>query len=301
MKKNWLNRLQNPVENIAGRYQRLNRLILHFHPSGFSRKCCFICYIVMACCSVRAKCQVVALPHAFAHNDYWHKHPLFDALGNGFTHVEADVYLWHGRLLVAHYFPLLKKHNTVEDLYLKPLYARLANQDRHQTSMDTIVLMIDIKSRGEKTYQALKQELSAFKSILSTCDSGKVTVRNLTIVLTGHRPMASLEKETARFVFVDGDLRKVDSINKAPAMYTMASCKYSRLIKWKGKGDIPAFEKARLNDLVTRAHSSGEKVRLWGSPEKEKVWVLLRNCGVDLINTNKLSALRRFFDRTTTL
>ena len=241
-------------------------------------------------------CQIIPLPHAYAHNDYWHKHPLFDALGNGFTNIEADVYMRHSRLLVAHKPPLLRKHNTIEDLNQKPLYDRfISNSARLQTSMDTIVLMIDIKSNAEKTYLALKELLKEYEPILSTCDNGKVVIRNLTVVLTGHRPLELLNTETSRLVFADEDLRKINTNEKSPDMFTIASCKYSNLIKWKGKGNISEFEKTRLKSLVLKAHLLGEKVRLWASPEKEKVWVQLRNCGVDLINTDKLVALKRFF------
>src|SRR5690606_12096586 len=43
-----------------------------------------------------------ALGRAYAHNDYAHRVPLFDALGNGFAAVEADVFLRGEELLVAH-------------------------------------------------------------------------------------------------------------------------------------------------------------------------------------------------------
>jgi hypothetical protein len=243
-----------------------------------------------------ASSQVIPLPHAYAHNDYWHKHPLFDALNNGFTHIEADIYLRHSSLIVAHVFPMFKKHHTLESLYLNPLYDRIINHKDHiQTSMDTIVLMIDIKSNAEKTYQELTNLLKHLKPILSSCENGKVVIRNLTVVLTGHFPLQLLKTEECRVVFVDEDLRKVNAKDSCLNMYTIASCKYSSLITWKGKGHISAFEKGRLNDLVLKAHALGEKVRLWASPENERVWGQLRNCGVDLINTDKLVALKRFF------
>jgi hypothetical protein len=239
--------------------------------------------------------QVIPLPHAYAHNDYWHKRPLFDALSNGFTHMEADIWLRHSSLVVAHVLPMLKKHHTLESLYLQPIYDRFINNKDHiQTSMDSIVLMIDIKSNAEKTYQALTKLIMHYAPILSSCDNGKIVYRNLTLVITGHCPLQSLKMEKNRHVFVDEDLRKVNAADMSN-LYTIASCKYSNLITWKGKGPISAFEKNRLNRLVLKAHSLGEKVRLWGSPENERVWIQLRNCGVDLINTDRLAALRRFF------
>ena len=94
---------------------------------------------------------------------------------------------------------------------------------------------------------------------------------------------------------MDADLRKINNSEEYPEMFATASCKYSNLITWKGKGVVQPYEKERLEELVVKAHSSGTKVRLWGSPENEQVWLFLRNCGVDLINTDKLLALKQFF------
>jgi len=259
------------------------------------KKQSFLFFIIIIL-SLTVSSQVIPLPHAYAHNDYWHKRPLFDAMANGFTHIEADVYLRHSRLLVAHRIPLLKRKKTIESLYLKPLLKYMSNAGGQvQTPMDTVVLMIDIKSNGEKTYAALRKILNKYKPILSTCEKGKVIIRNLTLVLTGHRPLQLLKSEDSRFVFADADLRKINTEEANPEMFTTASCKYSNIIKWKGKGEIPELEREHLKELVNKAHLSGTKVRLWAAPENETVWLFLRDCGVDLINTDKLVALKRFF------
>src|ERR1700757_3608506 len=91
---------------------------------------------------------VAPIPHGFAHNDYLHKHPLYDALGNGFTNIEADIFLKNGKLIVAHIFPYFKGHRTLETLYLEPLAKRIAkNNGRVYTHYSSpIILMIDIKT-----------------------------------------------------------------------------------------------------------------------------------------------------------
>ncbi len=37
--------------------------------------------------------QKTILPNAYAHNDFWHKRPLLDALQNGFRYIEVDIFL----------------------------------------------------------------------------------------------------------------------------------------------------------------------------------------------------------------
>ena len=58
----------------------------------------------MSITTFKASSQNITLSNGYAHNDYWHKHPLFDALDKGFTYVEADVFLKGNKLVVAHNF-----------------------------------------------------------------------------------------------------------------------------------------------------------------------------------------------------
>lgn len=57
---------------------------------------------------------------------------------------------------------------------------------------------------------------------------------------------------------------------------------------------MPDDEKRRLCHYITLAHRYGKKVRLWASPENPVVWDELLQCGVDLINTDKLAKLKKF-------
>jgi hypothetical protein len=77
-------------------------------------------------------------------------------------------------------------------------------------------------------------------------------------------------------------------------VYQTASCRYSRLLKWNGEGSLPLAERQRLCRYVAMAHKFGKRVRLWASPENTIVWKELLNCGVDLINTDKLVELKNF-------
>jgi hypothetical protein len=58
--------------------------------------------------SFTCRSQVNPLANALAHNDYWHKHPLTDALSYGCTYIEAHIYLRNPKLIVAHVSPSLK-------------------------------------------------------------------------------------------------------------------------------------------------------------------------------------------------
>lgn len=254
-----------------------------------------ILLIALLSITVFAKAQYSVSACAFAHNDYWHKRPLYDALNNGYTHIEADVYLRHNKLIVAHLLPSLKKNNTLERLYLDPLMNCINGTDSTtRRPAFPLTLMIDIKSNGEHTYEALNQLLQKYRSVLSGVEDGHFTQREITIVLSGHKPVKRLKEQSLRWAFIDDDLKAVGRDTAAVNIYQTASCKYSSLIQWRGKGDLPFYERQRLCRFVNMAHKFGKKVRLWKSPDNPVVWNALLQCGVDLINTDKLVKLRQF-------
>jgi hypothetical protein len=57
---------------------------------------------------------------------------------------------------------------------------------------------------------------------------------------------------------------------------------------------MPADEKAKLRDLVGRAHHEGRQVRFWATPEKPELWMELQAADVDWINTDRLEQLREY-------
>lgn len=241
--------------------------------------------------------QQAFAPTGFSHNDYWRKRPVFDALSNGFTHIEADVYLRGSRLIVSHLPPLFRRAHTLDRMYLVPIFNYiLQRKDSVQTDMDTLVLMIDIKSRSRRTVRALQKALTAYRRILSSSSSGVVVKRNLTIVLTGRIPSRLPIDDAGQLFFMDDDLRRAGKDLAAHYLYPVASCRYSRILKWRGRGEISLKERSKLSKLVAKAHRDGKKVRLWAAPEKESVWQELVNCGVDLINTDKLPAVKDFLE-----
>lgn len=242
--------------------------------------------------------QSTPLLNGFAHNDYRHKHPLHDALDNGFTNIEADIFLKNNKLIVAHVFPYFKGKRTLENLYFRPLSERIAenNGQVYANYNKPVILMIDIKTDASNTYEVLKPLLEKYSSMLTRFEDGKIIYGAVTVVLSGHKPYDMIGNEQNRLAFIDEDLRKVSRDSTMSNMFTMASCKYSRMLRWDGKGVFPISERNRLCTFVAMAHRMGEKVRLWASPDRKAVWDELLKCGVDLINTDRLVTLRKYLN-----
>jgi glycerophosphoryl diester phosphodiesterase len=59
---------------------------------------------------------------------------------------------------------------------------------------------------------------------------------------------------------------------------------------------MEAEDKQKLKETVSKAHAKGRQVRFWGAPDKAPIWSEMLANGVDLINTDDLAGLRKFFE-----
>lgn len=254
-------------------------------------------YLGLSAMSLAQTDSIIALPHAHAHNDYEHKKPLFDALSNGFTSLEADVHLINGNLYVAHDPPKdLAKTPTLQSLYLEPLYRWIAEHDGqvYANYEAPIFLMIDIKTKAEPTYEALKKVLAPFKEMLWYLKDGRIISGPVRVFLSGNRPIAMVQQEKIQLVGIDGRPKDIGEGYSADFM-PVISDNYRRHLSWRGKQEGPKTEELdQLKAWIEEAHQEGKLVRLWASPENEQVWIKLRELGVDLLNTDRLSDLKSF-------
>lgn len=230
-----------------------------------------------------------------AHNDYEHKHPLFDALDQGFCSVEGDIFLIDGKLLIAHTTFDLNNKRTLQSLYLDPLRARIKqNGGRVYPNGPECVLLIDFKTDGGPTYEALKKVLQEYSKFITVFRDGKKETNAITVILTGGYPRAALAADNVRLAAGDGKL--VDLKSNPPAnLVPWISEDWSHLFKWRGKGPIPEDERRKLKDIVKQAHEQGRQVRFWGSPDFPDFWKELLDDGVDLINTDDLKGFADFW------
>lgn len=249
---------------------------------------------------------------AHAHNDYEHKRPLFDALDQGFTSVEADVFLEGNRLLVGHTREAaLKRNKTLEELYLDPLAKLIEkNGGAIYRKGEPFYLLIDVKSAAKPTYSRLNEVLRQYPVTRVDRDYAKLSrfvlpeeIRNgvlisapITIVVSGERDFEYMKAQKLRCAGYDGRKKDIDVPGSEVSRNLMPwiSDRWGLLFKWTGNGPMPPDELKKLREFVRKAHASGRMVRFWGTPEKEEVWRVLYDEGVDLINTDKLAELSAF-------
>ena len=244
--------------------------------------------------AVAAPAQPKPLIHAHAHNDYLHARPLLDALDHGFCSVEADIYLVEGKLLVAHDRDKVKPERTLQALYLDPLRERVKkNGGRIFADGPEFSLLIDLKSDWQTIYPVLRSVLTNYSEMLTTFAEGGKRTNAVTVIISGSRDRAMFAGELTRYAAFDGELSDLDA-NPSPAFAPWISGRWGATFSWRGVGAIPETELQKLQKIVRRAHEQNRRVRFWGAPDSVAFWRVLREAGVDLINTDDLKGLQEF-------
>ena len=231
---------------------------------------------------------------AHAHNDYVHSRPLLEALANGFQSVEADIHWTNGSLQVGHDAQDLRKDRTLEALYLNPLRARVR---RHGGNVyhpgDGFCLLIDVKSEADSSHQALTRVLRRYRDILTRFGPDGVRTGAVTVVLSGNRALLSIASEKVRWWALDGRLPDLDS-GTTWQLAPWISASWMDTFQWRGEGECPAGDLAKLHSIVARCHAQGRRLRFWATRDRPQAWQFLQANGVDILGTDHLAELRQY-------
>jgi hypothetical protein len=237
--------------------------------------------------------DVKPLLGAHAHNDYRHDPPLLRALGQGFTSVEADIFLVGDQLCVAHDSKEIASDRTLQTLYLQPLRERVKrNGGRVYRDGPRFTLLIDLKTAAEPTYRRLHAVLEEYRDVLTTYGLTGRKEGAIRVVLSGNSPLEQMRSQEGRYAGCDARLTDLDS-DLPSDLLPMISDHWGRHFSWRGDGPMPPEERQKLDEIVRKSHAKGRVVRFWAtldrpSPAREALWKELLSAGDDL------EGLRRF-------
>ena len=235
-----------------------------------------------------------------AHNDYDQCRPLYDALGRGFTSIEADVWLVNGRLLVGHDRNDAMAGRSLERLYLSPLEGRtrINAGSVYPGWQGSFELLIDVKSAAASTYAALDKLLRRHHRIMTAFTDSRTIPRAVTVIVSGNRDRGAMSSPPVRYAAFEGRLGDLNTDVPASFMPTVAA-DWQETFTWDGEAAMPTAEELRLRRLVARAHAHGRTVRFWGTPDdagaaRDAVWSMLLGAGVDQISTDDVEGLATY-------
>ena len=267
-----------------------------------SRRVCILGLLLGLQAGCQGEGNAVPFLHAHAHNDYLHGRPLLEALDHGFTSVEADVFLVGDQLCVAHEPNAIRPERTLESLYLEPLRQRVKTNGGQVYRVGArFLLLVDLKTAAEPTYKRLHAVLTEYRDILAGFGPQGHKEGGVTVIVSGNRPLGSMQSQPVRYAGYDGRLADLDSGASADVI-PLISDQWTRHFTWRGDGPMPPEEQRKLKDIVARAHAKGRLVRFWATPDvpspaREALWRALLAAGVDLLNTDDLQGLQEFLLR----
>lgn len=246
-----------------------------------------ICFLFLFYFTANAQ-EITRLANAHSHNDYEQVIPLFEALNNGFTSIEADIFLIKNELYVAHEINEIKKEKTLINLYLEPLKKIIEEKDKRYSSLFPITLLIDIKSEGLKTYLALESLLKKYEPFITSFTDKAKREKQINVIISGNRPIKYMSRQNYRLAAVDG---RPEDIEKSSFLFPLIS---ENVVKVIGKTREEKLVKTILSELVNRVHKNNKKLRLWGVPDKEEFWQIQYDSKLDFIGTDQPARLKNF-------
>lgn len=235
------------------------------------------------------------IPLGHSHNDYTRARPLWEALENGFTSLEIDVYTaGDGTLRVSHLPLALAGKPTLETLYLKPLREWIDKNGGHVYPDTDVVLtlMIDLKGNGNVTYPILKKTLLPYRPYITIYNGRSVQKGPLRLMLSGNRPVDSLAAEKEQWFSLDGALgTDYDGKN---VRVDRESAPFAAHFKKTKDGSFSAEERDRLLKFVEQTGNKNRELRFWAAGNNPKRWQALAQAGVTVINADKLELFRQW-------
>lgn len=263
----------------------------------FLLKTILTCFIFNLFCSLISAQEPSSYSHS--HNDYMQDAPLFDALDNGMKSIEIDVCLDGNNLKVSHDPLMLNLKKTLEEQYLDPLreWIKLSGGNVYQNDTTPVVLMIDLKGNGRKSYPVLHRILSNYEDIITVYYEDSIKKGPLEICVSGSKPYDLISKEKIRYVTIDGNINSDVYSEMPPTILQRVSDPWGKFFKWRGIGKMPDKQKKMLHELVNNAHKYNREIRFYAAGNNKNLWKELLDAGVDWINVDKLSKYRNFYKK----
>lgn len=256
-------------------------------------KCVLVCGFFAFTAEIAA--HQTPLWRAHAHNDYEQDRPLFEALNRGMGSIEVDIHLVDGALLVAHDKEDVDPSKTLQSMYLEPLMERVKKSGWVYEEPGAIIMLIDIKSEAAPTYQILVDVLRNYREMFTRFEGTHIEEKAVTAIISGNRPRALMLEESIRYAAFDGRLGDLDDAGDLPVSFMpLVSANWMQIERWYGAGDLSDEGLSRLKTAVDKAHAQGRKIRFWATSDNQRVWEVLYENGVDLLNADDLPAVQEF-------
>ncbi len=230
-----------------------------------------------------------------SHNDYKRTVPFWEAYSQHCNSIEADVFLYEGRLLVGHDIEDLSPERSFEALYVKPAVQafRSAGGRAWADSPEKLQLMVELKSESGPTLDKVVSVLSEYPDVFGPEDG-------IGIVITGNVPSPEDFRRYPEYISFDGEIGDDFTLAYTPEQFrrvALVSADFRRFArKWNGKGNFVRADYQPLHQAIDAVHAAGKPVRFWNAPEGTTVYFTFLRLGIDYLNTDRPATASLFYD-----
>jgi alkaline phosphatase len=151
-----------------------------------------------------------------------------------------------------------------------------------------LTLMIDLKTEGTATLNALVKQLQAYPRLLA-CST-------LHFMISGNVPPPAEWDNYPLFISIDGR-PTINYTEEQLKRVAMISTNFRDHVKWDGKGQINGDGLGKIKILLQEVHAKGKKLRFWATPDFENAWKEQMNLNLDVIVTDDVTGLHGFITR----
>jgi len=235
-------------------------------------------------------CPHIDLP-AYAHNDYYNKRPLFDALRLGYRGVEADVFLIDGVLRVGHDRGEARKGGTLEELYFGPLEHIVRTCEWIVERAESFLLNVELKQKSRAAFDSLATLVRRYGSMLTYADRDSLRVRPIMLILVGWQPArADMSPSVSGFLWVQHKIESIDVEQRSGRgpYRALASIDFGKTIGRSGGEQREPWLRT-----LRQLQEQYSWTRVYDVPVDDAVYRELRANGANLIGTRDLEGTRR--------
>jgi alkaline phosphatase len=140
------------------------------------------------------------IANVHAHNDYQYNVPFTQAYALKIGSIEADVFLVHDTLFVAHHIEEIRRDVLFETAYLQKLDQMVREHSGYAygDSLSVLQLLIDIKTDSLQTLDAVIKSIRKFPLLVNN--------RSIRFVITGNQTPAEQFAGYPSFILFDGKI-----------------------------------------------------------------------------------------------
>jgi len=230
--------------------------------------------------------------------NFLNKNDLWESIGNGVINFEADVMYIYGKNYVTEAMPDSANHKlpTLSDAYLYPLYNQFKKNNGEIIAgfQGDVFLILNFAFQPTQIYKQLAIEMRPFQDMLSYKVDGNEHKGKLKILVRDKAAFEKINSIKPSFLGLVGNLIDIDKNIDSEKM-PVIDMNFSELTNWKGTGNIPFEDFAKIKDLVSKIHAQKKKASLSNCPVYKTVADLIKTSGIDYLITNDPTRMATFF------